>query len=55
MYLYLLIGIILLLFIAVSGSKNKMRYHNFTTYLNKNSIIESPETNNKFIDEDFLF
>lgn len=43
-YLYLLIGISLLLSIYVSGSKNKMGSYKFSTICNKNS--EKPMTDN---------
>lgn len=45
-------GIILSLFIYVSGFKNKMGFRNFTTCLNKNSDVQK---DNFTANDDFLY
>lgn len=42
-HLYLLIGISLLLFIYVSGNKNKMGFYNFYTICNNKSEISEKD------------
>ena len=43
------------MFIYVSGSKNKMGFHNFTTYLSKSSAADSLIKNYNLTGNDFLY
>jgi len=54
-YLYLLIGISLLLFIYVSGNKNKMWFFHFSTISYKNSELDTENSRLSGVSDDFLF
>ena len=55
-YLYLLTDISLLLFICVSGNKNKMGFYHFSAIYNKKSEISNPDKLRLAgVSDDFLF
>ena len=55
-YLYLLIGISLLLFICVSGNKKKMGFYHFSAIYNKKSERSKPDNLRLAgVSDDFLF